>query len=296
VMVNGQAELTLSHLCLDDGPSGIPYHTYKVSVVVTDSFGESASGSLEYTVHNVPPVIETLSGPAEPLPDGTEIVVEVTFSDVGTLDTHVVDFDWGDGTMTFVELDLGDRSAWASHTYPAPGVYVVTVTVTDDDTGSATASSEYVVLYDPTGSFVTGGGWIQSPPGAYVLDPLITGRAHFGFVSRYHRDANVPSGKTEFRFHAADLDFRATDFEWLVVAGAHAKFKGWGQINRAGDYGFMVSARDSALPGGGDADAFRIQIWDRATEIVVYDNQFEDDELADATTAIGGGAITIHAK
>jgi hypothetical protein len=295
-MVDGQAELVLSHLCLDDGPSGIAHHTYTVSVTVTDSFGEVATGSLEYIVHNVPPVIETLTGPIEPLPDGTEIVVEVTFTDVGTLDTHIVDFDWGDGTVTVVELALGARSASASHTYAGPGVYVVTVTVTDDDTGSATASSEYVVLYDPTAGFVTGGGWIQSPPGAYRSDPSIVGKAHFGFVSRYKKGATVPSGNTEFRFQAADLDFRATDFEWLVIAGAQAKFKGWGQINRQGDYGFMVSARDSALPGGGDADAFRIQIWDRATEIVVYDNQFEDDELADATTAIGGGAITIHAK
>jgi hypothetical protein len=200
------------------------------------------------------------------------------------------------GTVTVVELALGGRSAWASHIYAGPGVYVVTVTVTDDDTGSATASSEYVVLYEPTAGFVTGAGWIESPPGAYRLDPSIAGRAHFGFVSRYQKGANVPSGRTEFRFQAADLDFRATDFEWLVIAGAQAKFKGWGQINRQGDYGFMVSARDSALPGGGDADAFRIQIWDRATEIVVYDNQFEDDPLADATTAIGGGAIAIHAQ
>ena len=33
---------------------------------------------------------------------------------------------------------------------------------------------ECVVIYDPNGGFVTGGGWIQSPPGAYVF----VGRDH----------------------------------------------------------------------------------------------------------------------
>jgi hypothetical protein len=73
-----------------------------------------------------------------------------------------------------------------------------------------------------------------------------------------------------------------------------AMFKGVGTINGAGDYGFMVSASDGNAPGQTDVDRFRIQIWDRATEVKVYGNQLNADEMADATTAIEGGAIEIH--
>ena len=40
-----------------------------------------------------------------------------------------------------------------------------------------------------------------------------------------------------------DLTFVADKdmFEWLIVSGHRARFKGSGQINRAGDYGFMLN-------------------------------------------------------
>jgi hypothetical protein len=78
------------------------------------------------------------------------------------------------------------------------------------------------------------------------------------------------------------------------VAGMKAKFKGVGTINGAGDYAFMVTASDGNAPGQTDVDRFRIQIWDRATAVKVYDNQLGADEMVDASQAIGGGAIEIH--
>jgi hypothetical protein len=187
----------------------------------------------------------------------------------------------------------GQSTEWFGETggifYRAmPGVYTATVTITDDDTGTVSESTAYVVIYDATGSFVTGGGWIQSPAGAYSPDSSLSGRAHFGFVSRYETGATVPSGKTDFRFTTANLDFRSTSYDWLVVAGMKAKFKGVGTINGAGNYGFMISAID------GDVDQFRISIWDIATGAGIYDNQLGEDEMADATHAIEGGAIEIH--
>ena len=44
---------------------------------------------------------------------------------------------------------------------------------------------EFAVVCDPNGSFVTGGGWIHSPAGAYTANPSRTGQANFGFVSKY---------------------------------------------------------------------------------------------------------------
>ena len=92
----------------------------------------------------------------------------------------------------------------------------------------------------------------------------------------------------------ANLDFHSSAYDWLVVAGMKAKFKGVGTINGTGDYGFMVTASDGNAPGQTDVDRFRIQIWDRTTGVKVYDNQLGNDEMADASEAIEGGAIEIH--
>ncbi|HKZ48575.1 MAG TPA: hypothetical protein VJ397_07300, partial [Thermoplasmata archaeon] len=66
----------------------------------------------------------------------------------------------------------------------------------------------FVVVYDPEGGFVTGGGWINSPPGAYARDLTLTGKATFGFVSKYQKGGSVPTGETEFAFKVADFAFR----------------------------------------------------------------------------------------
>ncbi|HEU0292705.1 MAG TPA: PKD domain-containing protein [Anaerolineales bacterium] len=112
----------------------------------------------------------------------------------------------------------------------------------------------------------------------------ITGRATFGFVSKYKKGATVPEGNTEFQFKAGNLNFSSTNYEWLVVnqAGANAQFKGYGTINGTGNYGFMLWATDGA------PDKFRIKIWDVETEAVIYDNGTDQ--------AIGGGSIVVHKK
>jgi hypothetical protein len=151
-----------------------------------------------------------------------------------------------------------------------------------------------VVVFDAAGGFVTGGGWIDSPEGAYAPDPSLTGKATFGFVSKYQKGADAPTGQTEFQFHVADLNFRSSSYQWLVIAGPKAQFKGEGTINGAGAYGFMLSAVDADLTPSSDVDLFRIKIWDKATDSLVYDNMMGKDENADPTTVIGGGSIVIH--
>jgi hypothetical protein len=81
-------------------------------------------------------------------------------------------------------------------------------------------------------------------------------------------------------------------FDWLIIAGTKAKFKGEGTINGMGLYGFMISAIDEDSKD--KVDKFRIKIWDMANEQVVYDNQLGADDNSDPTTVIGGGAIVVH--
>lgn len=167
--------------------------------------------------------------------------------------------------------------------------------VTDKDNDSDQMLYQYLVVYDPGAGFVTGGGWINSPAGAYVAEQSLTGRANFGFVSKYLKGSNVPTGQTEFQFKVADLNFHSTSYDWLVIAGAKAQYKGTGTINGSGEYRFMLTAVDGQLLGNGD-DKFRIRIWDDATGDIIYDNQIGDDENGDPTTAIAGGSIVIHKK
>jgi uncharacterized repeat protein (TIGR01451 family) len=280
----------------DDAPTATPADAYTIGVVVTDDDGGSAQGTTTLTVRNVAPMLGAIAGPTGPQAAGTSTNISAPFTDVGTLDTHIGTWSWGDGSTSSASIveSNGAGTASGSHSYAAPGVYTVTLTLTDDDTGTASATFRYVVVYDASVGFVTGGGWIASPAGAYVADASLTGRASFGFVSRYQRGQSVPSGSTQFQFQAADLSLRSTSYDWLVIAGARAQYKGVGTINGSGDYGFMLTAVDGQTSGGGGTDRIRIKIWDRATGDVVYDNQVGAEEEALPSTVLGGGSIVIH--
>ena len=79
-------------------------------------------------------------------------------------------------------------------------------------------------------------------------------------------------------------------------AGAKAQYKGIGQINGAGNYGFLLTATDGDVSGGG-VDKFRIKIWDKSNrDAIVYDNALgASDDIDDANPqAIAGGTIVIH--
>ncbi len=106
-----------------------------------------------------------------------------------------------------------------------PGVYTVKLTVTDNDSAASNESVyQFVVVYDPSGGFVTGGGWIDSPVNTAYQHMQTGGKATFGFVAKYKKGANVPDGDTQFQFKAGDLNFKSTSYEWLVVAGNKAQF------------------------------------------------------------------------
>ncbi len=124
----------------------------------------------------------------------------------------------------------------------------------------------------------------------------MTGKANFGFVSRYQKGAKTPSGNTEFDFNAGDFHFHSTSYDWLVVAGAKAQYKGSGTVNGAGDYMFLLTATDGDLPGGGSVDKFRIKIVNKSDNQVVYDNVrgASDDPDQANPQAIAGGSIVIH--
>lgn len=282
--------LNPTHVYADNG-------VYTATLTVTDDDGGVGTDTLTINVNNVNPTVGEIISPIDPTSLNTPITTSCTFTDAGLEDAHTGIWNWGDGTSSvgFVSEENGAGTITGQHPYAEAGVYLVTLTVTDEDGGSSSITTEdYVVIYNPEGGFVTGGGWINSPENAYVENPDLVGKATFGFVSKYEKGATVPTGKTEFQFKVADLNFKSTSYDWLVVAGSKAKYKGTGTINGGGNYGFMLSAVD-----GDSIDKFRIKIWDKDNgDITVYDNEIDNgipiDEDADPSTAISGGSIVVH--
>jgi CSLREA domain-containing protein len=188
-----------------------------------------------------------------------------------------------------------DGAAVATIQGLSSGIYEIRSTVIGGYFASP-VNRTLLVIYDPTGGFATGGGWIESPTGACQLGALCgkaTGKASFVFVARHQMDAQQPSGNTRFHLQGGALDFQSTSYEWLITAGSQAKFKGIGTINGSGNFGFMITAVD-----GDDKkhipDGFRIKIWDRNNNQVVYDNQMGAGDDSYAVTSLSGGSIVIH--
>ncbi|HEU5216019.1 MAG TPA: hypothetical protein VFU30_10805, partial [Gaiellaceae bacterium] len=285
-----------------------PSDDYTATFTVTDNGTtngspdpKSGSATLKVTIANLAPVVTSVTGPSVPLAlggSGVNATVVTNFTDVGSKDTHTCTYTWDDlsAATTVSAPGTGNGSCSATHTYTAAGVYQVGVTVKDDDTGTATGVFQYVVVYDANAGFVTGGGWIMSPAGAYAANPTLTGRANFGFTSQYKKGATVPTGETEFQFQVASFDFHSSDYQWLVVSGPLAQYKGTGTVNGVSGYSFLLTATDGAVNGGGGVDKFRIKVWNTATSAVVYDNSLgsSDDINSANPEAISGGSIVIH--
>ena len=179
--------------------------------------------------------------------------------------------------------------------FPAAGVYWVEVRGTDAKGNVGAPSVAMFVVYDPAGGFVTGGGRIMSPEGALSADPTLSGPATFGFVSKYLKGASVPTGNTQFIFHAAGFEFKSTSYEWLVISGARAQYKGQGSVNGTDGFKFMLTAVDGAVTGGGGTDRMRLKVTDSA-DVVVYDTGLGADDGGDPAIILDGGSIIVHKK
>jgi hypothetical protein len=214
----------VTHTYRDNLPGNAPY---PITVTVTDNYSASASGSTSITVLNVAPTVGAITAPQAPVQINTAIATSASFTDPGILDTHTAVWNWGDGatsTGTVTETN-GSGSVTGSHSYSSDGVYTVTLTVTDKDGGTGVATFQFVVIYNPSAGFVTGGGNITSPAGAYPANPALTGKATFGLNAKYKSGATVPTGNTEFQFPAANLNFHATSYDWLVITTSQAQYR-----------------------------------------------------------------------
>jgi hypothetical protein len=200
-----------------------------------DKAGNSAAQSFgAILIDKAKPVFTTLAATPNPIAAGTATATNftATVSTGGSLPEAApiasmnYRIDAGSyATMAPLSAPFDSLSESASAAIPLPpttDVLMLCSKATDQAGNESEDCSTLIAVYDPSSGFVTGGGWIISPVGAYTANPGLTGKATFGFVSKYQKGANVPTGETEFQFQLANMKFKSTSYDWLVVAGAKA--------------------------------------------------------------------------
>jgi len=111
---------TASHTWYDDLTSGI------ATVEVYDGLFYDTD-TADVTVYNVPPTVD--AGPDQTVYSGDTVSFSGSFTDPGTLDTHTIEWEFGDGTPK------ATNTLTPTHVYLVAQDYTVTLTVTDDDGG-----------------------------------------------------------------------------------------------------------------------------------------------------------------
>ena len=134
-----------------------------VGAKIRDKDGGVSTYTGSVSVTNVNPVISTnplsLNGATGTacLSGNTVTLNSVSFTDVGTDDTHTGTVEWGDANdnsdvqaLTITENNGSGSTNSLQHTYD-PGTYTLTVTITDDDGGASSKTAQVSKLYNMGG-------------------------------------------------------------------------------------------------------------------------------------------------
>jgi hypothetical protein len=256
-----------------DGPA-----TQTVGVRVEDDHQHAVFSTTTITVNNVAPIV-TITGPAAEsrYAIGAPVSLSGAFTDPGILDTHTAQWQITSAIAGTVTETAGCGTVANTVTFSQAGIYHISLTVTDKDGGSGSASTvagqdAYIIVYDPN-KFVTAGGTYAS------------NKCNFGFNAMYQLGASIPTGQTEFQFNKPGLtkqNLHSVSYDWLIISGNQAQYQGTGTINGTGNYGFLITVID----GQKSPDKFSIRIWDKNKgNALVYDSGW---------VVVANGSITIH--
>ena len=164
---------------------------------------------------------------------------------------------------------------------PTPDVYTLVVKAADNAGNSAESAFLFFVVYDPEGGFATGGGWFTPDSESTIPG----GKAIFAFEARYLKGNST--GKLEFLYTKAGMNFKGKTVDWLVITNSSAQFQGTGTVNGTGRYTYRVLAKSAVGPRI-KADSFEIQIWEGTNTKVQPKYR--------AKSTLPKGVIVIHKK
>ncbi|MFV2065537.1 MAG: hypothetical protein ACC645_01055 [Pirellulales bacterium] len=243
-----------------DGPD----QSQTVTITARDNHGSETSTTFDVMVRNVAPTMVSIDTNAEACSDVGEqeaVSVMMRWSDPGLLDTFTARIQWGDGNEDTRTYSAGTRSLSESHAYQHGGVYQISVTLTDDDTGQAVAT---------TTAYITGVGIVgdrlyvvgTNSADQVIVNPAAKGglRVHASFLPERQRTLSA-NGVREIVVLLCDGDDRASVAGSIRLAtqihggGGNDRLNGGGGLNvLLGGLGDdrLIGGRDHDLMIGGD--------------------------------------------
>jgi hypothetical protein len=269
--------------------------TYTIQLVVTDAGGNTSTASTTVIVsHNI-------FGPAagKAFKVGSTVNFGGTFWDIpGNRHTAAWIIDGNTSVRGSVTEPSGSRNGTAtgSYKFTTPGIYTLQMNLTDQKGVTTYANTNgdleaIVVIYDPNGGYTVGSGSFPAAKGSIPSQPDLEGNVSFGFQSNYFKGATNPKGETQLGFQIGDFEFNALNFDYLVVSGAKAQFKGSGKvIGDQSGYNFVMTVIDGQVDGTG-VDKIHMKIYNKNTGEIIFDNQPNVSEAADPVTAIDAGGM-----
>lgn len=238
------------------------------------------------------PLVGAITTSANPVQVNTSLTSSANFTDGNTSGgPHTAIWNWGDqtpnttGTVTEPNGSNPGTAGPDSHTYTTPGVYTITLTVTNNPGATGTSVYQYVAVYDSSTAFA-GGRSYDNPTSA---SPNTSGKVMFGISSKYN-NSNVLTGSVKMNFKAANLDFASTSLSSLATSNGRAYLKGAGTLNGVSGYTFLATGIDGSVAGGNDLIRFQI----KQGTTTIYDSQPGAGDTADPTTVDATGNIRVH--
>ncbi len=173
-------------------------------------------------------------------------------------------------------------------TLPENGYLVIVSIDSNEYYEGPTSDATPLTVYEPTGDFVTGGGWIRDPSGS---------KGNFGFNIKYTRSGN-PRGHATYVYRESGWDIIVKSNAWvgLAIDGNHAYFEAKCVVQKynpateelvwdEGNYKFRVDVWDNDSDGG--VDIYQILVRDK-NGVIFHEAGF--DPLGE----LQGGNIVIH--
>lgn len=258
-------------------------------------FTRRADGTADWQVYvrdRLAPDVGPPTFDANPHAFGSDVLVSATAAGgVGGIAAAELFVDVDPGTGNATPMTIAGSALSAQLAGLAPGVYTVGVRARDGSGAWSATATALLVVFDPSGGFVTGGGWIvPGGPGSDAGDLLPgldgTSKANFGFNIKYQKaTSTVPGGALQFHYNTGKLHLKSSAFDWLVVTNTNwARFQGLATIDGAGGglYPFRVDARD------GTPDRLVLRVWAPGSDPAAAEPVYK------ASGDVSGGEITIR--
>ncbi len=287
--INPDRTFTASHQYLDDNPTGTASDVYAVSLSLTDDdTGTATPAVTTITVNNVAPVVGAISGPAVGV-RGQSVSFSGSFTDVGTLDTHTVSWDFGDGIITPFVASTTPGALTPSHTYADAGVYTVKLTVRDDDTGEHFATRSITIVIAELQPAVCGCGTDLVIGGTSVAETIVVSPASGGALAVTVNSVAIgtfsPSHGIVVRAEGGSDDVTIAGSvgkpAWLYGGGGNDRLKGGSGddviLGQAGDDLLVGASGRDLIIGGVGADRI---VGDADDDILIAGTTDFDDNAA----------------